>query len=152
MKRNNIFRIDVPNRKPLYIFTKYGWTGLTSIINDENATNDGLSLEVFDSTSIIDSNIDLLGAWVYIPLKNNETDIDAVISVSLTFYGDDEPLHFDYENHGFELPNQVYEYTKILKAGEEGTYCLQYSGLTSIVEHYETFKIIATVTAAPNLK
>lgn len=37
MKRDNIFRIDVPNRKPLYIFTKYGWTGLTSIINDENA-------------------------------------------------------------------------------------------------------------------
>ena len=37
MKKDKIFRIDVPQRNPLYIFTKYGWTGLTSIINDENA-------------------------------------------------------------------------------------------------------------------
>lgn len=42
MKRDSIFRIDVPNRKPLYIFTKYGWTGLTSIINDENAKSSAM--------------------------------------------------------------------------------------------------------------
>ena len=44
MKRTNIFRIEFPepNTKPLYIFTKYGYTGLINIINDEHAKRGGI--------------------------------------------------------------------------------------------------------------
>ena len=42
MKRHNIFRIDFPGRKPLYIFTKYGYTGLINIINDEHVKRGGM--------------------------------------------------------------------------------------------------------------
>ena len=42
MKRTNIFKITFPNTKPLYIFTKYGYTGLINIINDEHARRDGM--------------------------------------------------------------------------------------------------------------
>jgi hypothetical protein len=42
MKRNNIFRIEFPDKAPLYIFTKYGYTGLINIINDEHAKRGGM--------------------------------------------------------------------------------------------------------------
>ena len=42
MKRTNIFRIEFPDTKPLYIFTKYGYTGLINIINDEQAKRGGM--------------------------------------------------------------------------------------------------------------
>lgn len=42
MRRTHIFRIEFPNTKPLYIFTKYGYTGLINIINDENAERGGM--------------------------------------------------------------------------------------------------------------
>ena len=42
MKRNNIFRIKFPNTKPLYIFTKSSYVGLTNIINDEHAKRGGI--------------------------------------------------------------------------------------------------------------
>lgn len=42
MKRTNIFRIEFPGTKSLYIFTKYGYTGLINIINDEHAKRGGM--------------------------------------------------------------------------------------------------------------
>jgi hypothetical protein len=42
MKRTNIFRIEFPDKAPLYIFTKYGYTGLINIINDEHAKRGGM--------------------------------------------------------------------------------------------------------------
>ena len=42
MKRTNIFRIEFPDTKPLYIFTKYGYTGLIDIINYEHADRGGM--------------------------------------------------------------------------------------------------------------
>jgi hypothetical protein len=37
MKRDNIFRIEFPERNPIYIFTKDKWSGLTIIINESHA-------------------------------------------------------------------------------------------------------------------
>ena len=42
MKRHNIFRIDFPEKEPIYIFTKDSWVGLTSIINSEHGTSGGM--------------------------------------------------------------------------------------------------------------
>lgn len=42
LKRTNIFRIEFPDKAPLYIFTKDGYTGLINIINDEHAKRDGM--------------------------------------------------------------------------------------------------------------
>ena len=36
MKRNNIFRIDFPDKAPLYIFTKNSWVGLIHIMNEKH--------------------------------------------------------------------------------------------------------------------
>lgn len=42
MKRTNIFRIEFPDTKPLYIFTKSGYVGLTNIINDKHGKRGGM--------------------------------------------------------------------------------------------------------------
>lgn len=42
MKRTNIFRIEFHDTKPLYIFTKDSYIGLTNIINDEHAKRGGM--------------------------------------------------------------------------------------------------------------
>ena len=46
MKRTNIFRIEFPDKAPLYIFTKDSWVGLTTIINNEHAQCGGMIIPI----------------------------------------------------------------------------------------------------------
>ena len=39
MKKNRIFRIDFPERNPIYIFTKDSWVGLVPLFNHKDGNH-----------------------------------------------------------------------------------------------------------------